>query len=257
MLKKLVKYGNSNALVLDKPLLELLNIAEGSVVKIKTDGVSLIITPQHAVEQEVSSPTDPLATQYEALRTVHIERSKDPVLLKNYMDEVMAVEERYREAMKKLQTPEFQQEYQELAKQFAGTFGDPAFSRLNSELMNKYMPEYGQMSQELQAIDARYPSIATTTIPQDKQQEVIEVYERAGKIHKKYAHVLQQIKQLQENPQYIHDLVVAAEQYQINKKSQEYLNALNAITIKYIPEYAQYQEELRAITGSVNEILMR
>jgi antitoxin component of MazEF toxin-antitoxin module len=57
MLKKLVKYGNSNALVLDKALLELLNITEGSVVKIKTDGVSLIITPQDAVAPEQVSKT--------------------------------------------------------------------------------------------------------------------------------------------------------------------------------------------------------
>jgi len=57
MLKKIVKYGNSCALVLDKALLELLNMEEGSVVKIKTDGVSLIITPQNALIQETISPT--------------------------------------------------------------------------------------------------------------------------------------------------------------------------------------------------------
>ena len=45
MLKKLVRYGNSNALVLDKAILELLNISEGSVVKISTDGKSIILTP--------------------------------------------------------------------------------------------------------------------------------------------------------------------------------------------------------------------
>ena len=47
MLKKLVKYGNSNALVLDKAILELLNIPEGAHVKIKTDGTSLIISLAH------------------------------------------------------------------------------------------------------------------------------------------------------------------------------------------------------------------
>jgi len=45
MLKKLVKYGNSNALILDKAIMELLNMHEGSVVKFRTDGTSLIITP--------------------------------------------------------------------------------------------------------------------------------------------------------------------------------------------------------------------
>ncbi len=52
MLKKLVKYGNSNALILDRAIMELLNMQEGSVVKFKTDGKSLIITP---VEEEKAS----------------------------------------------------------------------------------------------------------------------------------------------------------------------------------------------------------
>ncbi len=47
MLKKLVKYGNSNAIILDKAILELLEIEEGSIIKVKTDGTSLIITPHH------------------------------------------------------------------------------------------------------------------------------------------------------------------------------------------------------------------
>jgi len=45
MLKKLIKYAYSNALVLDRAILELLNIEEGSMIKIKTDGKSIIITP--------------------------------------------------------------------------------------------------------------------------------------------------------------------------------------------------------------------
>src|SRR5690242_16841931 len=57
MLKKLVKYGNSNALVLDKAILELLDIEEGSIVKIKTDGSSIIITPQEKIMSEKISET--------------------------------------------------------------------------------------------------------------------------------------------------------------------------------------------------------
>jgi antitoxin component of MazEF toxin-antitoxin module len=44
MLKKLVKYGNSTALILDRPILDLLNIPPGAVVKLRTDGKSLVIT---------------------------------------------------------------------------------------------------------------------------------------------------------------------------------------------------------------------
>src|SRR5579863_6335427 len=50
MLKKLVKYGNSNALILDRAILELLNISEGAIVKLHTDGKSLVITPQEPTE---------------------------------------------------------------------------------------------------------------------------------------------------------------------------------------------------------------
>ena len=63
MLKKLIKYGNSNALVLDKALLELLNISEGATVKIKTDGHSLIISPAiEAPAQKQAISTTPEET---------------------------------------------------------------------------------------------------------------------------------------------------------------------------------------------------
>lgn len=38
MVKKLVRHGNSQALIIDKPILELLGIEEGGPVEIKTDG---------------------------------------------------------------------------------------------------------------------------------------------------------------------------------------------------------------------------
>ena len=43
MLKKLVKYGNSNALVLDKAIMELLEIGEGDVVKLQVNNDTLTI----------------------------------------------------------------------------------------------------------------------------------------------------------------------------------------------------------------------
>jgi len=45
MLKKLAKYGNSTTLIIDKAILELLNMNESSIVKLKIEGPSLIITP--------------------------------------------------------------------------------------------------------------------------------------------------------------------------------------------------------------------
>jgi antitoxin component of MazEF toxin-antitoxin module len=45
VIKKLTRHGNSLALVIDKPILELLNIDRDTPLEITTDGRSLIITP--------------------------------------------------------------------------------------------------------------------------------------------------------------------------------------------------------------------
>jgi antitoxin component of MazEF toxin-antitoxin module len=51
MLKKLVQHGNSSALVIEKPILELLNIDQNSTLEVTTDGKSLIIKP---IEKNIS-----------------------------------------------------------------------------------------------------------------------------------------------------------------------------------------------------------
>lgn len=45
MKKRLVKHGNSRALVIDKAILEVLNLADDDEVQISIDGGQLIITP--------------------------------------------------------------------------------------------------------------------------------------------------------------------------------------------------------------------
>lgn len=45
MIKKLSKYGNSLAILIEKPILELLNITDQTQVRISTDGHRIIIEP--------------------------------------------------------------------------------------------------------------------------------------------------------------------------------------------------------------------
>lgn len=45
MIKKLVKHGNSSALIIDKPIIEMLHIDENTNLELSTDGVSLIVSP--------------------------------------------------------------------------------------------------------------------------------------------------------------------------------------------------------------------
>lgn len=45
MIKKLVKHGNSIAIILDKAILELLKIDVDTKIELTTDGTNLIISP--------------------------------------------------------------------------------------------------------------------------------------------------------------------------------------------------------------------
>ena len=47
MTKKLIQHGNSVALIIDKPILELLNISVETPFEITTDGRNLILSPQN------------------------------------------------------------------------------------------------------------------------------------------------------------------------------------------------------------------
>ena len=45
MIKKLTKHGNSYALVIDRGIMDLLNISEKSALYVTTDGHNLIVSP--------------------------------------------------------------------------------------------------------------------------------------------------------------------------------------------------------------------
>jgi len=47
MIKKLTHHGNSVALIIDKPIMELLNITVDTPLEITTDGKNLVISPVH------------------------------------------------------------------------------------------------------------------------------------------------------------------------------------------------------------------
>ncbi len=48
MVKKLTRTGNSSAIVIEQPILDLLNIAEDTELNVSTDGRRLIIEPVRA-----------------------------------------------------------------------------------------------------------------------------------------------------------------------------------------------------------------
>jgi antitoxin component of MazEF toxin-antitoxin module len=50
MVKRLTKHGNSLALVLDKPILDLIKIDANTPLEVTTDGDRLIVSPQRDVD---------------------------------------------------------------------------------------------------------------------------------------------------------------------------------------------------------------
>jgi antitoxin MazE len=63
MIKKLTRHGNSLALVLDRPVLDLLKIQPDTPLEVTTDGANLIISPIREGAQD--------ARIQEALRTAN------------------------------------------------------------------------------------------------------------------------------------------------------------------------------------------
>ena len=52
MTKKLIKHGNSAALILDKPILDLLKVKMDTPLEITTDGKNIIISPASSDHDE-------------------------------------------------------------------------------------------------------------------------------------------------------------------------------------------------------------
>jgi antitoxin component of MazEF toxin-antitoxin module len=52
MIKKLVQHGNNAALVIDKPIMEMLHITNETLFELSVDGKNIILSPQIEYNQE-------------------------------------------------------------------------------------------------------------------------------------------------------------------------------------------------------------
>ena len=52
MTKKLIRHGNSAAIILDKPILDLLNLTMDTPLEISTDGQNIVISPATAGSED-------------------------------------------------------------------------------------------------------------------------------------------------------------------------------------------------------------
>ncbi len=76
MKKKLSKFGNSRALIIDKPILRLLGIDDETELEIKIKGKSLIISPVRKGKRRIVSKDKKIQEAYEESFETHYEDLK-------------------------------------------------------------------------------------------------------------------------------------------------------------------------------------
>ncbi|MDC3180595.1 AbrB/MazE/SpoVT family DNA-binding domain-containing protein [Gammaproteobacteria bacterium] len=186
MLKKLIKYGNSYALVLNKSVLELLNIEGEDAVKLRVEGETLIIRGEKNTSEFENLMLDTDSAQIAKNKTVHDEKH-------DHLDSIMSTirESRYQDpenAVKNSNAPEaFKAEFLQGMQAFKSLFSEsnidfenPEFKAAMTELekakpnmstkefKNKLLALRYQYFPSLRAIDKKAAEIGRTI---DNQSE--------------------------------------------------------------------------------------
>jgi len=242
MLKKLVKYGNSNALIFDKAILELLNIKEGSLVKIRTDGISLIITPHEPAPTEQLSPT---VTNEECITNAALKvmaQNNPGFDFAGFKKKQEAVFKKYESVFTALDSNQ----------EFLNSLREQPIDASSLESINerryRYAPELRLMDEELTALSKEYN--AQAGIPLDSQNYK-DLLNKFVSIHKKNLPIMQQVAQLATNEDYQNECALLSQKYNVTEDAQAYLKAYSELNEKYVPGYLAYQEELKKVGESL------
>lgn len=182
MLKKLVKYGNSHALILDRSILALLDINEGAVVRLRIEGDTLIMRAEKNIK-----PTDVLISEMESLdeqissvragSSPMMEIAKknmedfckradsDPNSMKLLQEWVPGTEkfqklqeayqkimQKYQEEMKPLSSQEYHKEAQSLNGKYKKNRNSTEFYQELLALRLKFSPGLAKMDKEMQEV---------------------------------------------------------------------------------------------------------
>jgi len=168
MLKKLSKYGNSTTLVIDKAILELLNMDESSMVKLQTDGKSLIITPVSSATKEKVFYA-PEEAMHVALRTFSSKQQQKFSVTQEQMNELMpAAQKDFKEAFDKHKktmelfaknfetNEEFKAAREILAQKYDPIVQAEDYVKELTALQFQFFPELKQLHEELRRITEKY-----------------------------------------------------------------------------------------------------
>lgn len=261
MLKKLVKYGNSNALVLDKPILELLGIEEGSIVRLKTDGTSLIITPQiKPIAEPVTEPISVPVDQGEVMMRAGIEMgiSQNAHLyahlsaeekkqfiedsLQNYREVSLATAEL-------AQDPKIFQAYRAELAQLLASKPDVTYAE-KKEILYKYNPKMRAAQQKAFELEAKYkiPGFEERMPGSDKYKAMQADFSKLFSNKFKKANSCELTAEILNSPAYLHEMQLLAESYQAGAlTTEQYAEASREMMYKYMPELRDVHTEVAAV----------
>lgn len=175
MIKKLAKYGNSHALVLDKALLELLNITDTTKLKLSTDGKSLVITPIMATEAatlpislaEGEAMWHYMGNSIADIATANKEVAKlSPEEWQNYRMDMQAIMEEFdkkhdyrRKCIVLMDNQTYKAETAELGQRAVNSdMPKEQYHKETMALMQKYLPNipFDEMQKKYSALELKY-----------------------------------------------------------------------------------------------------
>lgn len=195
MHKKLVKYGNSNALILDRSILALLDISEGAVVKLRIEGDALIIKAEknikatsvliaeaESIDERMTSGASSSSPMMEMVKkntrdfcSKMESDSNSMELLKEWVpgtencqklqEAYEKIMQKYQEEIKPLSSQEFQKEVQNLKSKYKNEMNSAEYTKELLDLRLKFSPGLAEMDKEMQDITKAlgYPEQLSST----------------------------------------------------------------------------------------------
>ncbi|HEX4068941.1 MAG TPA: hypothetical protein VHX42_02485 [Candidatus Babeliales bacterium] len=272
MLKKLVKYGNSNALILDRAILELLNINEGALVKICTDGKSLIITPQESkdskevwmegierLEDLKNARVAQMKKQAEDLQKTDPEKYQQMQEMmpgtekgEKLAQAIKEVMDKYKNDLALLTTEPFLQAVDLLAAKHHNDKTSPAFAKEYFALRLKYAPDLARFDKDMQELQEKQFKTDPAKYERMKQwgpdsENGKKLAQMIKMINEKYAVDLEVLQ----SEAFLQKVEILTAKYKGDTSSFEYMKDFLKLRLKYVPNLVNYDKEIQEATTAL------
>ncbi|HSC25116.1 MAG TPA: hypothetical protein VLB80_02765 [Candidatus Babeliales bacterium] len=256
MLKKLVKYGNSNALILDRAILELLNIKEGAIVKLHTDGISLIITP-HKPEDSTNLWMEGLENLNDNKNYQQVQATNKPTLQSdtaiNLSKAIDSIMKKYQNDLDLLTTESFLHKFHALTEKYKGDTSSPEFIKNFQTLRLQEAPNLAKFDKEMQNISeqhskkdpVKYTKMKEWGPETDNNKKLSQAIKDIAKKYTEDLAVLQ-------SEAFLYDVDLLVKKYKDDKSSPEFMNDFFALRLRYTPNIIHYDQEIQKALKDLN-----